>query len=309
MQKFGLQARDLTNGPEMRSSETPASLTEGQLLRNWFSRQSNWRSWRALADALALPYSSLKKYIHGRPIRIPEHRAKIYRLTGIDAYRTDSPPARKDTECATPSEDDDQKRKLAIRLRQWLSQQGKFRSIAEMARSLGIAESTLRDYFIGRALPTPKNLTILREVTQLSVLDDILKAPASRRREQRKTGIGRDGKSFLIRLDAVMKSFSSLSEELESFVREAERQSATHSREPADQTSSGRARTITNLLARLKGELEFFKAGSAEDREAFRQAIPGDQLGYVVSLLKALCDEDTFREWLHFSQLDLTEKR
>jgi hypothetical protein len=59
----------------------------------------------------------------------------------------------------------------------------------------------------------------------------------------------------------------------------------------------------------LKDELEFFKTGSAEDREAFRRAVPGEQLGYVVSLLKALYDEEAFREWLHFSQLDLTEKQ
>ena len=194
-------------------------------------------------------------------------------------------------------------------MRQWLSQQGKFRSIAEMARSLGIAESTLGDYFSGRSLPTPKNLNKLREATQLNVLDEIVRATTSKPDERPKPRVAQNAKSLLSRLDAVKRSFASLAEEFESLVRGSGKHSEARFRDAVGQTSAGRSRNIAELLARLKYELEFFKSGSAENREAFRRAVPGEQLGYVVSLLKALYDEEAFREWLHFSQLDLTEKQ
>ncbi|MBI4167294.1 MAG: helix-turn-helix transcriptional regulator [Acidobacteria bacterium] len=295
----------------MKSEETPASVKESELLRDWFARQSKWTTWRAFSDALPLPYSSLKKYVHGRPIRMPEHRARIHRLTGIEAFHP-ATPAKPDELNATPlagKDSDNGKARLAIMLRQWLSQRGRFSSIAEMARSIGIAESTLREYFIGRALPSPKNLRILKEVTQLGVLDDISKTQTRRSLEGPQTRFGQDVKSLQDRLDAVQKGFTSLAKDLRFLIKDAGRYSAAYSLEPVDQTPTGRSRRVAEVLAHLRGELEFFKAGSAEDREAFRRAIPGEQLGYVVSLLKALYDEDTFREWLHFTHLDLTEKR
>jgi hypothetical protein len=293
----------------MKSEQTASSLKEDQLLRDWFAGQSNWRTWRDLSDAVNVPYSSLRKYFHGRPIRIPEHRASIYRVTGIEAFRPDSRNDQRKAQSGLPPGQENKKTKLAIQLRQWLSQQGTFRSIAEMGRSTGIAESTLRDYFIGRALPSPKNLKILKQVTQIDVLDEIVEPGVLHKNKGPDGVVALDGGSFLSRVETLRKSFTVLSGELESLVREAIKRAKSCSRDSVDETSEGRSRTIAELLARLKGELEFFKAGSAEDREAFRRVVPGEQLGYVVSLLKALYDEGTFREWLHFSQLDFTEKR
>lgn len=292
----------------MKPEEAPPSLKEDQVLRAWFSGQSEWKSWRALSDALKIPYSSLRKYVHGRPIRIPEHRARIHRLTGIETFRPDSCDDERMARPGLPTGEEDKKTKLAIQLRQWFSQQAKFRSIAEIARSIGIADSTLGDYFTGRSVPTPRNLSKLRGATQLNVLDEISEAGTSHRGKRRRERFARDAKNFLSRLDAVKRSFASLADEFESLVKEVGKHPEAGSREAVDQTLTGRSRTIAELLARLRVELEFFKAGSAEDREAFRRAIPGEQLGYVVSLLKALYDEEAFREWLHFSRLDLTEK-
>jgi transcriptional regulator with XRE-family HTH domain len=294
---------------EMKSEETAPSLKEDQLLRDWFAGQSNWRTWRALSDALPLPYSSLKKYVHGRPIRLPEHRAKIYRVTGIEAFRPDRSGELREVRTAPPGGEESNKTRLAIQLRQWLSQETRFHSIADMARSIGIAESTLREYFIGRALPSPKNIRKLKEITKLDLLDDILKRAPSRRGETPKAGIAQDLECFATHLGTIKRSVASLAEEFDSLAKDLGRRSEAHSREEVDQTPAGRSRSITELLARLRGELEFFKVGSPEDREVLRKVTPGEQVGYVVSLLKALYDEGAFREWLHFSQLDLTEKR
>lgn len=200
------------------------------------------------------------------------------------------------------------KKTLAIHLRQWFSQQEKFRSVVAMARSVGIPKSTLGDYFNGCSLPTPANLSKLREATGLNILDGISKS-LPRRRAERKIRTVKDTKTFLSRVEAVKRNFNSLADELEFLLREAGNGSETSSKEPTDQTAMGHSRTIAQLLARLKRELEFFKAGSPRDRESFRELVPGEQVGYIVSLLKALYDEAIFREWLHFTQLDLTEKQ
>jgi hypothetical protein len=293
----------------MKSEAAPPSLKEDQLLRDWFAGQAKWKSWRSLADAVEIPYSSLKKYVGGRPIRVPEHRARIHRMTGIEAFRPESREAERDVPLGLPNRQDSKKTELAIQLRRWLSQQGRFRSVAEMARSIGMAESTLRDYFIGRALPSAKSLNVLKQVTQIPLMEE-MKGPGTSQEDKRpQGGVAVDGASLLSRFRTLRKSFAALSDELESLVAHAERRGETRSREPVDQTPAGRSRTIADLVARLRGELEFFKAGSPEDREVLRNVIAGEQVGYVVSLLKVLYDEDAFREWLHFNQLDLTEKR
>jgi transcriptional regulator with XRE-family HTH domain len=293
----------------MNPEHTPPAVKESELLRDWFARQSKWATWRAVSDALPLPYSSLKKYIYGRPICLPEHRARIYNLTGIEAFQPATPAKPDELSPGLPAGKDGDKARLAIELRQWLSKQGRFSSIAEMARSIGMAESTLREYFIGRALPSPKNLKVLKEVTRLGVLDDILKASTHRSSEGPERLVGRDTKTFEGRLDVIKKGFASLVRDLRFLIKDAATYSPAHCPEAVDQTRTARSSKVAEALTHLRAELEFFKAGSAEDREAFRRAVPGEQLGYVVSLLKALYDEDTFREWLHFTRLDLTEKR
>jgi hypothetical protein len=293
----------------MNPEGTATSVSEGQLLRDWFARQSKWKTWRALSDALPLSYSSLKKYIHGRQIRLPEHRARIYRLTGIEAFQPATPSDPAEVCAAHPTGKDSEKARLAINLRQWLSQQGKFSSIAEMARSIGIAEAALREYFIGRALPRSTNLKVLKEVTHLGILDEISKTPTQGSPGRPRTLVRQDTKSFEDRLDAIKKGFVSLAREFELLLKGVGRSLPVYSLEEADQTPEARSRRLADILARLRVELEFFKAGSVEDREAFRRAVPGEQVGYLASLLKALYDEDTFREWLHFTQLDLTERQ
>jgi hypothetical protein len=55
--------------------------------------------------------------------------------------------------------------------------------------------------------------------------------------------------------------------------------------------------------------LEFFKKGSKDDRDVLRKAIPGRDVGYVTSLLRALYDEDQFDAWILFSEYSLRSRK
>jgi transcriptional regulator with XRE-family HTH domain len=66
-----------------------------------------------------------------------------------------------------------------------------------------------------------------------------------------------------------------------------------------------RARRIVQILLQLSGELEFFKRCSEEGRKTFRKTVPGPDVGYVITLLRALYDEDKFQRWLLFSDYEM----
>jgi len=61
------------------------------------------------------------------------------------------------------------------------------------------------------------------------------------------------------------------------------------------------AAEVLKALRQLGEVLEFFKKGSPQDRELLRRMVPGADVGYITSLLRALYDEDQFEEWILFS--------
>jgi hypothetical protein len=62
-----------------------------------------------------------------------------------------------------------------------------------------------------------------------------------------------------------------------------------------------RAKTIMLLLMSLSSELEFFKTCTENERRIFKKIIPGQDVGYITTLLRALYDEDKLQRWLLFS--------
>ena len=55
----------------------------------------------------------------------------------------------------------------------------------------------------------------------------------------------------------------------------------------------------------LARALEPFKHGTPEQREKVKNRIPAEDLGYVVSFMKAMYDEDHFTDFMFFSEYRL----
>jgi hypothetical protein len=51
----------------------------------------------------------------------------------------------------------------------------------------------------------------------------------------------------------------------------------------------------------LSSELDFFKSCTENERKIFKRIVPGQDVGYITTLLRALYDEDKFQRWLLFS--------
>lgn len=72
--------------------------------------------------------------------------------------------------------------------------------------------------------------------------------------------------------------------------------------------AEAKASEVSRLMRELSQELEFFKRGSKSDRDVVRRMIPGRDVGYLTSLLRALYDEDQFEAWILFSEYSLSKK-
>ena len=73
------------------------------------------------------------------------------------------------------------------------------------------------------------------------------------------------------------------------------------SSKPSLSNAETRAKTVMLLLMSLSSELEFFKTCTENERRIFKKIVPGPDVGYITTLLRALYDEDKFQRWLLFS--------
>jgi len=79
-------------------------------------------------------------------------------------------------------------------------------------------------------------------------------------------------------------------------------------RRPTSTNAEDRARTVMRLLLSLSRELEFFKSCTEDERKIFKRIVPGQDVGYITTLLRALYDEDKFQRWLLFSTYTMKGK-
>ena len=164
----------------------------------------------------------------------------------------------------------------AAALRSWFSSQKRFGSWAAMERALKITEDYLRHIKSGeKRAVDPELRAKLFEATGLEAFKPIVgdfKSRKSHRNISQQSPRDKD----------IIGQFGD--------------------------NPSERATRIKTLLIELADELEFFKQKPESVRRIFRKVIPGEDIGYVTTLLRALYDEDQFQRWLLFSDYKLKSK-
>ncbi|MGB9694001.1 MAG: hypothetical protein ACPLYF_04075 [Fervidobacterium sp.] len=162
--------------------------------------------------------------------------------------------------------------KEAAALREWFSTQKKYGSWAAMERALKITKDYLRHIKSGeKRAVDPQLRRKLYEATGLDIFKPISNDLKVRKQFSRRQE------------DSVQASKNALS-------------------------ASERAAKIRELLVTLADELEFFKQQPEQARKIFRKTVPGEDVGYITTLLRALYDEDQFQRWLLFSNYKLKSK-
>lgn len=164
----------------------------------------------------------------------------------------------------------------ATALRSWFSSQKRFGSWAAMERALKITEDYLRHIKSGeKRAVDPELRAKLFEATGLKVFKPIARDFKSRK-SQRKVS--------------------------QQNLKDKDRT------EQLGDSPSERAIRIRTLLIQLADELEFFKQKPESFRKTFRKVVPGEDVGHITTLLRALYDEDQFQRWLLFSDYKLKSR-
>jgi len=169
-----------------------------------------------------------------------------------------------------------EREKEAAILREWFSSQKRFGSWDAMERALKITKDYLGKIKRGeRRAVDPELRAKLFEATGLGVFKPIAGGFESRK-SQRKVHHGN-------------QRIKETTEQFEDYPIQ-------------------RATRIKTLLIKLVDELEFFKRKPELVRRVFRKVVPGEDVGYVTTLLRALYDEDQFQRWLLFSDYKLKSR-
>jgi len=162
--------------------------------------------------------------------------------------------------------------KEAAALREWFSTQKKYGSWSAMERALKITKDYLRHIKSGeKRAVDPQLRRKLYEVTGLEIFKPIPNNLRVRKQVSR------------------------------------HQEGSTQTSKQA-QSASERAAKVRGLLVTLADELEFFKQQPEQARKIFRKMVPGEDVGYITTLLRALYNEDQFQRWLLFSNYKLKSK-
>lgn len=280
---------------------------EAEAFKKWFLAQRTYGSLSAMERALGITKDYLHQIRDGtRRATDPELRKKLREATGLRAF-----------EPITTASD---------------------ASVATMASANGTlraasTSSTLDDGLIPENLPTLLNLAIKRlgltlaacsqkYGMSLSVLKKYksgVRKPGSEKNTEtilrilNDAGIvtSKENRSADVKVRELPANTRVLIRELKELGEKVDQMDAKLTaarmyqetgRQSVSTNAKEKAKTVMRLLSSLSSELEFFKNCTEDERATFRKTIPGEDIGYITTLLRALYDEDKFQRWLFFSK-------
>lgn len=196
-----------------------------------------------------------------------------------------------------PAENDSPS-EITLALNAWWRNQTRWRAWAQAARELGIPKTTFRDYFFGSE-PRGKYKAIMWEVTGLDLLADA--GP-----ERRAKGRATQGETPAVdeveqRLKEVADTLRLLSDQFAHLhgvfehLKEERAPARVLKFKPREEAKV-RAEAAERLMYQLIAALETFRSSIA-DREQLRAKLHGPDVGYLLSLMTALQDEDKYASW------------
>ena len=194
--------------------------------------------------------------------------------------------------------------KEAAELRRWLHESGKFSSVREFADYLQINYKTVTGWFIGHRRPGEDKLEKLREVTGLNIFTPEI--------DEKKTSSKKEinsRKEFIQGLQNLSAVTDTMKKEISFLLKNTKMTDETEFQKiiTSSESTKDRINNIKRLLYLLGEELNFFKSSTENDRHLLKQRIPAMDVGYVVSFLRAVYDEDAFQDWLFFSDYQFRE--
>lgn len=247
--------------------------TEAEVFKRWFSSQKKYASLSAMERALNITKGYLHQIRDGtRRATNPELRRKLQEATGLRAFDPVTNGSRTSVNMA----------ESITKTR--VSETSNLQKEEELPESLPILlDSAIKK--LGLTLSACSQKYKIK-------LDTLKKYKSGVRRPASKNNI-----SALFNILNDAEAIPS-SEDSHTKVKIARTSS----------TAEEKSRTVMRLLISLSEELGFFKNCTEDERRIFRKTVPGQDVGYITTLLRALYDEDRFQKWLFFSTYTMKGK-
>ncbi len=254
----------------MENSKLPREQ-EAAALRKWFSSQERFGSWAAMERALGITKDYLHLIKNGKRRAIDsELRAKLYDITGLDIFKPIPRNAGSAKTRRRFSERDLPQRTKSLRQN---AQHEAIELPFDLSKELTLALKRL-------------GFTTSECASRYGISPNMLK--------KYKRGIVRPSAEKNVKAIAtILKDAQTVQNALPKKPKESDYE---------------RSSRIKKLLVALAEELEFFKQNSESARETFRRIVPGEDVGYITTLLRAIYDEDQFQRWLLFSNYKMKSK-
>lgn len=284
---------------------------ESEAFNKWFSSQKTYSSLSAMERALNIT----KGYLHlikdgSRRAANPELRRKLKEATGLKEFEpiTNTPKTSlKQIKSAkvTPqisgvsSKQKELPENLSASLVSALKKLGL--TLKACSQKYKIALGNLKKYKSGVRKPTSeKNIAAV-----LNILNDAGLVTSEKKPVEEIKLL-----EHAVDISTLIKEVKELGEK----VNQIDAKLATArlyqemSGKPASSTAQEKARVVMRLLMSLSSELEYFKNCTEDERRIFKETVPGQDVGYITTLLRALYDEDKFQKWLFFSTYTMKGK-
>jgi transcriptional regulator with XRE-family HTH domain len=293
-----------------------------------------FRTRQEIANLIGISSKTFCSYYTGHcQIANPATRKKLLELTGIESFRSEKPnrqegillgdwvdsvvlrkggtdkkktetlPEHVETMTKTPDNLSNVSRPfldMASELRNWFNNQNRWTTQKEFAEYLGIPRSTMKKIFQGIREPKDTFKQKLYEITQLASFKD-----TEQKIEVQKLTTKTERKPEHAIEQSIDNSVDKIKKHIEEILKEVELLNEKKIIKRVDVSSNDDVENLVNLFYLLARALEPFKHGTPEQRKNVRTKIPAQDLGYVMSFLKAMYDEDNFTDFMFFSEYKL----
>ena len=257
-----------------------------EYFNTWIETQDVFKDRKHIADYLHISRSHLGNIING--VRKPSEEVlhKIIIMTGFTMRENDI----KKSEKGRPYKE------LADELQRWFHRQERWKNQKEIAQYLGVDNSYVSKFFMGRMFPGGETREKLYTITNIDLLrpENIISPDASIN-EKEKT---------ISRIDS-----KTINKELFQIKKILEKIEKTLKYRPSNNNKSlqniNEVEKIATTFYILAEELMSFQNSTKEERERLKRLISPKDVGFIISFLKAIYDEDKFSDFIFFTKYNL----
>jgi len=264
-------------------------------LKDWLKDQKVFKRKSEMAKFLQTSQSHLNNIISGRRHASDGLLSKIIIMTEFDK--------KNDIKPKFYASEKRPYKNFCEELRLWFSKQKRWSTQKEIAEYLDMPYSSFRKFFQGRNFPEGDIRAKLYEITGI----ETLKIDEEKSDEIKKIKKGKPTKNSPEKhFEKINNSTKIIQNEIHYLQTYINENKGSLQKNISNKNSVER---FTDAFYDLSQEILSLRDSNIDERKKIRNMISPKDVGYVISFLKALFDEDKFSDFIFFSKYEFEKKR